>query len=265
MNIAFALLASAIAMTAIVGLRYLAASAGFALATRLRHPGLYAGLERQIRKEIGWSLGSAAIYGVPAGIVAWGWQHHGWTRIYTDVHAWPLWYLPVSVLLYLFAHDSWFYWTHRAMHRPALFRRYHAVHHASRPPTAWAAMSFHWGEALSGAIVIPLLVFVIPIHVAALGLVLTVMTVMGVTNHMGWEIFPAWMWRGPLGAWLITASHHQRHHERYGCNYGLYFRFWDRLCGTDQGLGRFEHAARGSGAGPVPDPGGRIAARDAGD
>ena len=108
---------------------------------------------------------------------------------------------------------AWLPW---AMHRPALFRRYHAVHHASRPPTAWAAMSFHWGEALSGAIVIPLLVFVIPIHVGALGLVLTVMTVMGVTNHMGWEIFPAWMWRGPLGAWLITASHHQRHHvERH--------------------------------------------------
>ena len=27
-----------------------------------------------------------------------------------------------------------------------------------------------------------------------------------------------------------------RHHEEYRCNYGLYFRFWDRLCGTDRGL-----------------------------
>jgi sterol desaturase/sphingolipid hydroxylase (fatty acid hydroxylase superfamily) len=66
---------------------------------------------------------------------------------------------------------------------------------------------------------------------------------MGVTNHMGWEIFPRFMWRGPLGAWLITASHHQRHHAEYRCNYGLYFRFWDRLCGTDRGIGGF---ARGS-------------------
>ena len=50
------------------------------------------------------------------------------------------------------------------------------------------------------------------------------------------------MWRGALGGWLITASHHQRHHEQYGCNYGLYFRFWDRLCGTDKGLGDFAKA-----------------------
>jgi sterol desaturase/sphingolipid hydroxylase (fatty acid hydroxylase superfamily) len=28
-------------------------------------------------------------------------------------------------------------------------------------------------------------------------------------------------------------------HSHYRCNYGLYFRFWDRLCGTDRGLARF--------------------------
>src|SRR3546814_18089983 len=53
----------------------------------------------------------------------------------------PLWWWPCSVLLYLLIHDTWFYWTHRWMHRPALFRRCHAVHHQSRPPTAWPARS----------------------------------------------------------------------------------------------------------------------------
>ena len=237
---ALAILLSALAMTVIVGVRYLIVSGAFAAWTRSRHPGLYVGLDRQMRREIVWSLASAAIYGIPAGVIAWGWQHHGWTLVYADLHAYPLWYLPVSILLYLVAHDTWFYWTHRWMHRPRPFRLAHALHHASRPPTAWAAMAFHPIEALTGAVVIPLLVFVIPIHPAALGVVLTVMTVMGVTNHMGWEMFPAAMWRGHLGGWLITASHHQRHHERYGCNYGLYFRFWDRLCHTDQGIGTFK-------------------------
>jgi sterol desaturase/sphingolipid hydroxylase (fatty acid hydroxylase superfamily) len=240
---AAAIFLSALAMSLIVGLRYLLASGGFALATRVRKPGLYRGLDRQIRREIGWSLASALIYGVPAGVVAWGGQARGWTQVYMNVHAFPLWYLPVSVLFYLAAHDAWFYWTHRWMHRPRPFRIAHAVHHASRPPTAWAAMSFHPWEAVSGAIVIPALVFLIPIHVGALGAVLTVMTVMGVSNHMGWEMFPRWLVRGALGRWLITASHHQRHHEHYACNYGLYFRFWDRLCGTDKGLGSFEEAA----------------------
>ncbi|WP_070155658.1 sterol desaturase family protein [Sphingobium phenoxybenzoativorans] len=235
---------SAIAMTLIVGIRYLITSGGFALATRIRHPGLYAGLQPQMWREVGWSLLSAAIYGIPAGIVAWGWRAHGWTRIYTDIHAFPLWYAPLSVLLYLLAHDTWFYWTHRWMHVPALFRRIHTVHHASRPPTAWAAMSFHPWEAITGAVVIPALVFLIPIHVGALGAVLTIMTVMGVSNHMGWEMFPRALVHGPAGRWLITASHHQRHHDLYACNYGLYFRFWDRLCGTDKGIGTFAGQAK---------------------
>lgn len=231
-----AIVLSALAMTAIVAVRYLVTSGAFAWATRRVHRGLYAGLERQIRAEIGWSLASAAIYGLPAGVVAWGWRQRGWTKIYADIAGYPLWWLPASLLIYLALHDTWFYWTHRWMHRPRVFRVAHAVHHASRPPTAWAAMSFHPAEALTGAFVIPALVFVIPIHVGALGGVLAIMTLMGVTNHMGWEMFPRALVHSSLGKWLITASHHQRHHEQYACNYGLYFRFWDRLCGTDRGI-----------------------------
>ena len=235
----FALLASALAMTAIVGIRYLAVSGLFDVATRRRHPGLYAGLSPQIGREIRWSLAAAAIYGIPAGIVAWGWAQHGWTRVYIDIHALSLWWWPLSIVAVLLLHDTWFYWTHRWMHAPRPFRIAHAVHHASRPPTAWSAMSFHPWEALTGALVIPVAVFLIPLHPSALAVVLTIMTMMGVTNHMGWEIFPRAIVDGPAGRWLITATHHQRHHAEYRCNYGLYFRLWDRLCGTDKGLGTF--------------------------
>ncbi|WP_037500336.1 sterol desaturase family protein [Sphingomonas jaspsi] len=251
-----AIILSALAMTLIVAVRYLISSGIFAALTHRRFPGRLAGQAKQVRMEIGWSLASAAIYGIPAGVVAWGWQDRGWTKIYTDASAYPWWWMPLSVLAYLLAHDTWFYWTHRLMHRPAWFRAMHAVHHASRPPTAWAAMSFHPWEAISGAIVIPLLVFLIPIHVAMLGLVLTIMTVMGVTNHMGWEMFPRGLVHGPLGNWLITASHHELHHQKYRCNYGLYFRLWDRLCGTDEGLGQFApakpRAARPAAGGGEP-------------
>ncbi|MEO0061936.1 MAG: hypothetical protein RLZZ08_496 [Pseudomonadota bacterium] len=231
-----AIILSAVAMTLIVAVRYLLVSGAFAWATGRVRPGLYRGLDAQMRREVAWSLASAAIYGVPAGVAAWGWHDRGWTLIYDRWADYPLWYLPLSLFAYLFAHDTWFYWTHRLMHRPRLFRAMHAVHHASRPPTAWAAMSFHPWEALTGALVVPLLVFVIPIHVAMLGTVLAVMTVMGVTNHMGWEMFPRAFVHSTLGNWVITASHHQKHHDEYRCNFGLYFRFWDHLCGTDRGL-----------------------------
>ena len=242
MQFAIPILLSAVAMSIIVGVRYLIASGGFALMTRIKHPGLYAGLEPQMRREIYWSLASAAIYGVPAGIIAWGWNNLGWTLVYRDISDYSLWWWPVSIFIALFAHDTWFYWTHRWMHTPKLFKAAHAVHHASRPPTAWAAMAFHPWEALTGAVVIPVLVFALPMHISAIAVVLTVMTVMGVTNHMGWELFPRVVVNGLLGKWLITATHHQRHHDEYRGNYGLYFRFWDRVCGTDRGLGTFRHS-----------------------
>jgi Delta7-sterol 5-desaturase len=240
-----AILLSALAMTLIVGTRYLATSGFFAWLTKRARPGLYDRLKPQIGREIYWSLLSAAIYGVPAGIVAWGWDNRGWTQIYRDIGDYPLWYLPLSVFLYLAAHDTWFYWTHRLMHRPFWFKLAHSVHHDSRPPTAWAAMSFHPWEALTGAIVIPLLVFLIPIHIGALACVLAIMTLMGITNHMGWEMFPRWLVNGLLGNWLITATHHQKHHDAYRGNYGLYFRFWDRVCGTDLGLGSWHGVGDG--------------------
>lgn len=243
--------------SAVVALRYFLASGLFAWATERIHPNHYAGMKGQIAREMRWSVLSAAIYGVPAGIVFWLWQNHGYARIYTDWSAYPLWYLPVSVLIYLFVQDSWFYWSHRAMHAsPRLFRLAHAVHHQSRPPTAWTAMSFHPIEALSGAIVVPLLVFAVPIHLAMLGLVLAIATIMGVVNHMGWEIFPRRFVHAPLGGWVITASHHEKHHEDYRCNFGLYFRLWDRLCGTDRGLSQKlamrSRVPQDIGAGVVP-------------
>lgn len=228
---------SILAMSAIIAVGYLAASGGFAWLTERRYPGFYVGRAKQIRSEVRWSLASAFIYGVPAGALAWGWQAHGWTRIYSDLSAYPWWWVPASAALFLLIHDAWFYWTHRWMHRPAIFRRMHSVHHASRNSTASAAMRFHPYESLTGAVLIPTLVLLIPIHCGALLAVLTVMTIMGVTNHMGWEVFPRQFVNGPLGKWVITWSHHQRHHEKYMCNFGLYFRFWDKLCGTDLGSG----------------------------
>ncbi len=235
-------------MVAIVALRYLAVSGGFAWLTARR--GIIAGpadparRRRQIGSEIRWSLLSAVIYAVPAGLALELWRNYGVTQLQTSLST-PLellWF-PLSIFVYLFLHDTWFFWTHRWMHGPALFKTVHAVHHASKPPTAWAAMSFHPWEALSGAVFLPALVFLIPIHVAAMAVVLTIATIMGVTNHMGWEMFPKSWVNGWFGRHIISASHHEAHHRHYVCNYGLYFRFWDRVCKTDKGLAQFSQPA----------------------
>ncbi len=245
-SLSFALAAAL--MTIIVAVRYLAVSGGFAWLTRRRGvadgPADPAKRRAQIRNEIRWSLISAAIYGVPAALALESFKQWGWTRLMWMLET-PLqaaWF-PLSIVTYLFLHDSWFYWTHRWMHQPRLFKAAHAVHHASRPPTAWAAMSFHPWEAISGAVIIPALLFIVPIHIGALAVVMLIATIMGVTNHMGWEIFPQSWINGWFGRHFISASHHEAHHRFYTCNYGLYFRFWDRLCGTDRGLAKWNAAA----------------------
>lgn len=240
--LALALLA--LQLGVIVALRYLVVSGIFAWLAARRRPEVYrpaepakkARMARQIRREIGWSLLSAGLYAAPAA-VAFAAFEEGGTKIYLDIQAMPLWWLPLSIFLYLFVHDAWFYWTHRAMHHwPVLFRTMHAVHHESRPPTAFASMSFHPWEALSAAWLYPVMVFLVPSHPVGLAIVLSIATFMAVTNHMGFEIFPRRWVHGWFGRQVITASHHDVHHSRYNSNYGLYFRFWDRWLGTDSGL-----------------------------
>lgn len=191
---------------------------------------------RVVLHEIRMSLISSAIYAVPGAIVLEAWKAGG-TAMYERIDGIGGWlWLPVSVLLYLFLHDTYFYWTHRWMHHPKLFRATHLTHHRSRQPTPWAAFSFHPWEAILSAWLLPAATFVIPIHVGAVLFLLVFMTVCSVVNHAGWEIVPeSWM-KGLLGRVFITASHHNVHHTNYAANYGLYFRFWDEVMGTDRGL-----------------------------
>lgn len=186
-----------------------------------------------VRKEITWSLLSSFIYAAPAAVVIELWKLGG-TALYSDINAYPLWYIPVSIGIYLFLHDTYFYWTHRLMHLKRLFPIMHRVHHESRPPTPWAAFSFHPWESILGAVFLPVLALFIPIHVGAVLFILTLMTLCAVLNHCGYEILPKWWLRGWFGRHLISAAHHDLHHKHVRCNYALYFRFWDKLMGTDR-------------------------------
>lgn len=190
-----------------------------------------------IRNEITLSVISAFIYAAPAAIVLEIWKAGG-TAMYTaapvTILGW-LW-LPISGLVYLFAQDTWFYFTHRIMHHRKLFAATHAGHHRSVQPTPWASFSFDPIEAVSSAWLLPVMALVLPIHVGVALLILMLMTINSVFNHAGWEVYPDRWIKGWWGRHIITASHHNLHHTKFKGNYGLYFRFWDKVCGTDRGL-----------------------------
>lgn len=186
----------------------------------------------QLRKEVVWSIKSSAIFAFVGAGTYWLWQN-GLTAIYLDISEYGLWYLPVSLLIILLLHETYYYWVHRWMHQPKVFRIVHKVHHDSRIPTPWTAFSFHPWESLIEALILPLILVILPVNIFVLGFYLLVMTVSSVVNHLDIEIYPLWFQKSRFGQQFIGATHHHHHHTEFMTNYGLYFTFWDKIMNTE--------------------------------
>jgi sterol desaturase/sphingolipid hydroxylase (fatty acid hydroxylase superfamily) len=198
----------------------------------------------QIRREILHSLRSLAIFGLVTAAVVLA-AASGLTRLYwrIDDYGWA-WLLASSGLMVL-VHDAYFYWTHRLMHHPRLYRLVHRTHHLSTSPTPWAAYAFSPAEAVVQAGIGPLVVFTMPTHPLAFAAFMVWQIAFNVLGHCGYEIFPVWFMRTPLGWLLNSVTHHAQHHEKFRANFGLYFNIWDRLMGTNHPdyEAKFERAA----------------------
>jgi Delta7-sterol 5-desaturase len=186
----------------------------------------------QFRKEVRWSMITASLFSVAGALTVLLWQQ-GYTKIYLDVHAYGWWYLPVSLLASMLVHETYYYWVHRWMHRPVIFRLVHRVHHDSNTTSPWTAFSFHPLEGALQAIILPVTLMILPMHPYVILTQLTLMTLSSVINHLDIEIYPKKFHRHAIGKWLIGATHHSLHHKQFRYNFGLYFTFWDKWKRTE--------------------------------
>ncbi len=187
---------------------------------------------RQDWIEIGWSFVTSVLFALAGGLMLVAWQK-GHTRIYLDWDAYPLAWFPVSIILLLFLHETYYYWLHRWMHRPKIYTLVHKVHHDSITTSAWTSFSFHPIESAFQAIFIPVMAFLLPLHAYAIAIVLTIMTITSAINHLNTELYPRDFHRHWFGRWWIGATHHSLHHAQFRYNYGLYFTFWDKWMRTE--------------------------------
>ncbi|HEY9828094.1 MAG TPA: sterol desaturase family protein [Stenomitos sp.] len=186
----------------------------------------------QWRKEIKNSLISIGIFGlIDLGIYLA--KQQGLTSLYDDVSQYGIPYLLVSIILMLFWQDTFFYWAHRLMHWKALYKFSHKVHHDSIDTSPFTAYSFHPVEAIVEALPDLIVVFILPVHFWALLGYQSASMLMNVIGHLGYEIIPQSWTRHGLGKWKTPSTHHNMHHSKVNGNYGLYFRFWDVLMGTE--------------------------------
>ena len=141
---------------------------------------------------------------------------------------WPstLWYLAMFPLIAVWS-SFHFYWVHRFLHWPPLYRLAHALHHKNINTGPWSGVSMHPIEhaLYYSSLLIHLVVPSEPIHI--------------VYHALGQTLFPAFSHSG--FADLIAAGRerlrtgdffHQLHHRHFECNYGTIEMPWDQWFGS---------------------------------
>lgn len=194
----------------------------------------------QLSKRAGWSQIKEEI--VATLLSFWGstvfmmivlsLKDSGLTKFYGEVGKYGWWYEALAVMTMLILSDTWFYWCHRGMHHPKVYKYVHALHHKSLDVNPYTSTSFHVVEAILLTVWVLPLVMVMPVSMTALGIMQVLGTFNNLKSHLGYELFPNFFNAAPFNM-LVTATNHSLHHTQYNGNYGLFFRFWDIVCDTE--------------------------------
>ncbi len=148
-------------------------------------------------------------------------------------------HLPIFLLI----EDFSFYWLHRALHTPFLYKHVHKMHHTFKQPNGWAVAYAHYLEYIfvnaTGVFLGPIL---LKSHVITMWIWIVVRLLEGVDGHSGYDF-----WFSPFRYFPFRpgANVHDYHHSHNIGNYGSFFTFWDKLCGTD--MSYRDYAAREGG------------------
>ncbi|WP_205470486.1 sterol desaturase family protein [Breoghania sp. L-A4] len=153
-------------------------------------------------------------------------QSRGWTIAPLETSWWSV---SLMFALSVVLHDGWFYWGHRLLHLPAMYR-FHAPHHKSVAPTVWSNDSSTTVDTLIEHGYYLVVWFVLPIPAVALFAHRLFDQVSGMIGHSGFEYFASKSARWPSP--FICTSFHDLHHSGFRYNYGNFFSLWDRLMGT---------------------------------
>jgi len=182
-------------------------------------------------REFTASIRTVVVFTVLAVPMVWAFRH-GYLHKYSGTLT-PQNYA-VYLVAILVAHDTWFYWTHRAMHTKLLYRSFHRFHHLTITPTAWTAYSFAIPEAAISMLFMPFWLALVPTPVTVVFTFLAVMILRNAMGHAGLELHPRGWASHPVLKWISTTTHHDMHHgTSYNHNFGFYFTWWDKLMGTE--------------------------------
>jgi 4-alpha-methyl-delta7-sterol-4alpha-methyl oxidase len=182
-----------------------------------------------------WLLNNAVLTALV--IAAWPVLRH------TGVHAGPLppwWEVIGSIVLFIYLDDALFYFMHRALHTPWLYKRVHAIHHRLTTPWAVGAHYMHPLEfvAIGGLMLVgPLL---LGSHLLTVYLWIAFRQFEAAEGHSGYSFpwNPAHLFPGYGGT-----EFHDFHHAKFFGNYSGFLGWVDHALGT-RSEGFAEHMAQ---------------------
>ena len=137
-----------------------------------------------------------------------------------------MWFVELFFLIPVWE-SFYFYWIHRLLHVPVLYRHVHALHHRNINVGPWSGLSMHPVEhaILLGSVLIHWVVAAHPVHLLYH---MQYLTLTAATTHCGFEgVAIKNENRLKLGTF-----HHQMHHRYFECNYGSLEVPWDKLFGS---------------------------------
>jgi len=138
----------------------------------------------------------------------------------------PVWSVLWFLLIPLWA-SFHFYWVHRFLHWPPLYRRVHSLHHRNINVGPWSGLSMHPVEHLFyfSSVLIHLVVPSDPVHVI---FHLYNLALNPAVSHAGFEK----LFLGSRNRMVLGDFFHQLHHRYFECNYGTAEVPWDTVFGS---------------------------------
>lgn len=188
--------------------------------------------KKQIVKEIKHSISTQFIF-LLVGIFIYLTFKMGMTKIYLVWDSRGVIYFFLSFFIIHQLHDAYFYWTHRWMHEIRFLKKYHLVHHESKAPNPFSALSFHPVEAFIQVLFWILISLLIPLPAFWLFGFYSFMFYINMWGHTTFEFWHRDLLVHPFLRHLNTPTHHNLHHKYNHSNYGIYYNLWDRWCGTN--------------------------------
>lgn len=189
-----------------------------------RNNGTYT-FRNQVLDNMFWSLASGVtIWTLYEVLYFWGAANGYAPQI--NLASNPVWFILWIVLVPIWA-SLHFYWVHRALHWPPLYRLAHRLHHRNVNIGPWTGLSMHPVEhALYFTSL--LIHFVVPSHPVHVLFHFYNLGLNPAFSHAGFEAVVA----GDKRRLNAGDFFHQLHHKYFECNYGTAEMPWDVVFGS---------------------------------